>query len=52
MKELTLAEVNAVAGGLPPGALLDEILFRAPAEPLRDPAELARLATGERTPAD
>lgn len=37
MKELDPAEVLAVAGGLPPGALLDEVLYRAAPEPLRDP---------------
>lgn len=37
MKELDPAELLAVAGGLPPGALLDEVLFRSAPEPLRDP---------------
>jgi hypothetical protein len=44
MKELIFEEVNAVAGGLPPVASLDEISYRAPAEPLRDPVEHARPA--------
>jgi len=52
MKELSLEEVNAIAGGLPPGASLDEILYRAPAEPLRDPVEFARLAVEEACAAD
>lgn len=47
MKELDDREVLAIAGGLPAGASLDEVLFRAPAEPLRDPLECARLAAGE-----
>jgi len=47
MKELTDLEVVCVAGGLPPGAALDEILYRAPAEPLRDPVAFAELAAGE-----
>lgn len=37
MKELDPAEVLAIAGGLPPGALLDEVLYRSAPEPLRDP---------------
>jgi hypothetical protein len=45
MKELTEHEVRAIAGGLPPGAALDEALYRTPAEPLSDPLALARLAT-------
>ncbi len=41
MKTLTEQEALAIAGGLPPGAALDELLFRAPAEPLHDPLALA-----------
>jgi hypothetical protein len=52
MKELSFQEVNAIAGGLPPGAALDEIFYRAPAEPLRDPVEYARLAAEEPCAAD
>ena len=37
MKELDPAEVLAIAGGLPAGALLDEVLYRAAPEPLHDP---------------
>ncbi|MBL0142568.1 MAG: hypothetical protein IPP91_10845 [Betaproteobacteria bacterium] len=44
MKELSEREVLAIAGGQPPGAALDEVLYRAPAEPLRDPMEFADLA--------
>jgi hypothetical protein len=47
MKDLTLEEVLAIAGGLPPTAALDEVTYRAPAEPLRDPIEIARLAADE-----
>ena len=51
MKELSFDEVSAIAGGLPPGVSLDEIFYRAPAEPVRDPVECAR-RTEERCPAD
>ncbi len=47
MKVLTEDEVLAIAGGLPPGAALDDVLYRAPAEPLRDPMAFAALATEE-----
>ncbi|HEX4943375.1 MAG TPA: hypothetical protein VFV55_03415 [Usitatibacteraceae bacterium] len=47
MKELTEHEVLAVAGGLPSGSALDEVSYRAPAEPLRDPLAFAELATEE-----
>lgn len=47
MKELTELDVIAVAGGLPPGASLDEVFYRMPAEPLRDPMAFAELAAGE-----
>ena len=53
MKELTDREVLAIAGGLPPGAALDDVFYRAPAEPLRDPMAFAELATEEHpSPAD
>lgn len=48
MKELTDLEVLAIAGGMPPGASLDEMFYRAPAEPLRDPLECAGLAADGR----
>jgi len=51
MKELNFEEVNAIAGGRPPVASLDEIFYRTPAEPLRDPVEHARRAE-ETCPAD
>ena len=51
MKELDHREVLAIAGGLPPGASLDEIFYRTPAEPLRDPLAFAELAARE-TPMD
>mgnify|MGYP003559695607 FL=1 len=47
MKVLTDDEVLAIAGGLPPGAALDDVLYRAPAEPLRDPMAFAQLAAEE-----
>jgi hypothetical protein len=47
MKELTHDEVLAIAGGLPPGAALDEIFYRAPAEPVRDPMACAEIAAEE-----
>lgn len=49
MKELTDLEVLAIAGGLPPCAALDEVFYRSPAEPLRDPMAFAELA-GEEHP--
>lgn len=48
MKELTEHEVLAIAGGLPPIAALDEISYRAPAEPLRDPMAHAGQRADER----
>jgi hypothetical protein len=47
MKELSLEEILAIAGGMPPGAALDEIFYRAPAEPLRDPMQFGLLANEE-----
>lgn len=47
MKELTDQEILAVAGGLPPGIALDEVFYRAPAEPLRDAMACAELAAEE-----
>ena len=47
MKELTEQEVLAIAGGLPPCGVLDEVCYRAPAEPLCDPMALGQLAAGE-----
>jgi hypothetical protein len=47
VKELTHDEVLAIAGGLPPGVALDEIFYRAPAEPVQDPMACAELAAEE-----
>lgn len=47
MKELTTIEILVIAGGLPPCAALDELFYRAPAEPLRDPMAFADLASEE-----
>ena len=48
MKILTDPEVLVIAGGLPPGAALDEAIYRAPAEPIRDAVTFADLATEAR----
>ena len=48
MRELDPNEILAIAGGLPPVAVLDEAFYRAPAEPLRDPLEFAELRPKER----
>lgn len=48
MKELNEQDVLAIAGGMPPGAALDEVFYRAAPEPLRDPLACAVPATGER----
>lgn len=50
VRELNPAEILAVAGGLPPVYVLDEVSYRAPAEPLRDPVEYADLAAEDRRP--
>jgi hypothetical protein len=47
VKELTPDEILAIAGGLPPGASLDEIFYRAPAEPVRDPMACAEVVAEE-----
>lgn len=51
MNVLTDDEVLAIAGGLPPGVVLDEVFYRAPAEALRDPIAFADLAAEEHPPA-
>lgn len=43
MKELTLEEVLRIAGGVPVAAALDEVTYRAPAEPRADPVDYAHL---------
>ena len=50
MKELTEQDVLAIAGGLPPGVVLDEAFYATPAEPLHDPVAFADPATGPRSP--
>lgn len=47
VKELTPDEILAIAGGLPPGVSLDEIFYRAPAEPVRDPMACAEIVAEE-----
>jgi len=44
MKELTFEEVLRIAGGVPLVAALDEVTYRAPAEPPAGPVDYARLA--------
>jgi hypothetical protein len=50
MRELNRDEILAIAGGMPQVAVLDEVSYRTPAEPVRDPMESASLAA-ERHPA-
>lgn len=45
MKELSMDEVVAIAGGLPTAATLDEIFYRLPLEPTADPVEENRGAS-------
>jgi len=52
MKVLTEDEVLAIAGGLPPGAALDDVLYRATPEPLKDPIAFAELAGDEHPSTD
>jgi hypothetical protein len=47
VKELSLQDILVIAGGLPPGAALDEMFYRTPAEPLNDPMALADRAADE-----
>jgi hypothetical protein len=44
VKELTFEEVLRIAGGVPLAAALDEVTYRAPAEPRAEPVDYARLA--------
>jgi hypothetical protein len=44
VKELTLEEVLRIAGGVPASAALDELTYRAPQEPARNPVDYARLS--------
>jgi hypothetical protein len=52
VKELTLEEVLRIAGGVPATAALDEVTYRAPAEPRAAPVDHAHLAGGELRVAD
>ena len=52
MKELTLEEVLRIAGGVPAAAALDEVTYRAPADPRAAPVDYARLAGGDLRVAD
>ena len=45
MKELSMDEVVAIAGGLPTAATFDEIFYRLPLEPAADPVEGSRDAS-------
>jgi hypothetical protein len=45
MKELSMDEVMAIAGGMPTAATLDEIFYRLPLEPAADPVEASRDAS-------
>ena len=47
MKELSLEEVLRIAGGVPAAAALDEVTYRAPAEPHAEPVDYAHLAEGD-----
>jgi hypothetical protein len=47
MKELSVEEVLRIAGGVPGAAALDEVTYRAPAEPRADPVDYAHLVAGE-----
>ena len=46
MKELSLEEVLRIAGGVPAAAALDEVTYRAPAQPPSEPVDYAHLVTG------
>ena len=52
MKELTLEEVLRIAGGVPATAALDEVTYRAPAEPRGEPVDYAHLASGDLRPSE
>jgi hypothetical protein len=44
MKELTLEDVQRIAGGVPVSAVLDELTYRTPQESARNPVDYARLS--------
>jgi hypothetical protein len=45
MKELSMDDVVAIAGGLPTPATLDEIFYRLPLEPAADLVDASRDAS-------
>ena len=47
MKDLTLEDVLRIAGGVPAAAALDEVTYRAPAQPRADPVDCARLVDAD-----
>jgi hypothetical protein len=47
MKELTVEEVLRIAGGVPGTAALDEVTYRAAAEPRPDPVDYAYLVAAD-----
>lgn len=52
VKELSLEEVLRIAGGLPVQSVLDEVTYRAPAEPSNDPIDYAHLLGASRHPSE
>jgi len=47
VKELTLEEVLRIAGGVPATGALDEVTYRAPAEPRAEPVDYAHLVASD-----
>lgn len=47
MKELSVEEVLRIAGGVPGTAALDEVTYRAAAEPLPDPVDYAHYVAAD-----
>ena len=47
MKELSVEEVLRIAGGVPGTAALDEVTYRAAAEPRPDPLDYTHLAAAD-----
>jgi hypothetical protein len=50
MKELSVEEVLRIAGGVPGTAALDEVTYRAAAEPRPDPVDYAYLLAADARP--
>jgi hypothetical protein len=50
MKELSVEEVLRIAGGVPGTAALDEVTYRAAAEPPPDPVDYAYLLAADARP--